>query len=179
VCWLSLRLHWRPADILSRSKETWRSRLIGTREQFGSARPTDVQRLESSLRLARVLARFPIGHPAVQHHHLDGPSTCWCRSPGSSARSPLSGSGTPRPAVVGSNGRGKDGFAVPLQCGECAGLVGRHEPRVTDNVGCEDRRQSAVDAFASDQCARACGRWLASQRSGATLENPRSAPRLR
>jgi hypothetical protein len=69
------------------------------------------------------------------------------------------------PAVVGSNGRVKDAFSVPLQGGERTRLVGRHQPRVADNVGCEDRRQFAVDAFSSHQCVSACGKWLISLRS--------------
>ena len=69
------------------------------------------------------------------------------------------------PAVVGSNGRVKDAFSVPLQGGERTRLVGRHQPRVADNVGCEDRRQFAIDAFSSYQSVRACGKWLVSLRS--------------
>jgi hypothetical protein len=66
---------------------------------------------------------------------------------------------------VGSNGRVKDAFSVLLQGGERTRLVGRHQPRVADNVGCEDRRQFPVDAFSSHQCVRACGKWLVPLRS--------------
>ena len=50
-------------------------------------------------------------------------------------------------AVVGGDRGIEDRFAVPLQRGERAGLVGAHHARIADHVGGEDRRELTVDAF--------------------------------
>ena len=49
-------------------------------------------------------------------------------------------------AVVGSDGRLKDGFPVPLQGGQRARLVGCHQTGIADHVGREDGSQFPVDA---------------------------------
>jgi hypothetical protein len=50
-------------------------------------------------------------------------------------------------AVMGGDCRVEDGFPVPLQSSQRAGLVGSHQPRIADYVGGKDCRQPTVDAL--------------------------------
>ena len=56
--------------------------------------------------------------------------------------------------VMGGDGWVEDGFAMPLQRSERASLVGAHQPRITDYVGCQNGRKLTVDAFFGHELVR-------------------------